>query len=412
MSEFSESLNRTVKLALDDGSATSLEEAIERFRGFRVGIDVREGTMKSPGLEATLLTLLNAAPRTFLGGVEVFGDVDQLLHLAWFNGTTIKEAALSFGATVGSGRNMHSPVFVLGPGPLSHRDFVLSVQCADFGFRLSPEAAEPSSVRSSVECGLAAAGAALNEAFHHLYRGSPFAGQRSIAFGLPLAESAPAARSLWAIGLGHLGQAALWSLALRPHSRPCFVRLQDPDRVTASSLSTCLLASPQDVGRLKVDVVADKLERLGIGCSRIDRTLTLNRSAVAVEENMTLVAVDNVALRRSLDAISGCAVVEAGIGDGTDGFTRVQLHVLPGPRKAADIWADGDPRASKTVNITPPAYQALLAKTKDECGTTLLAGKSIATPFIGAFAGAVMAVIGSALPRTQWDWSMDVNSLG
>src|SRR5450631_1233909 len=146
MSEYSESLNRTVKLALDDGSATSLEEAIERFRSFRVGIDVRAGAMKSPGLEAALLTLLNAAPRTFLGGVEVFGDVDQPLHLAWFNGTTIKETAISFGATVGSGRNMHSPVFVLGSGPLSHRDFVLSVQCADFGFRLSPEEADPSSV--------------------------------------------------------------------------------------------------------------------------------------------------------------------------------------------------------------------------------------------------------------------------
>jgi hypothetical protein len=35
--------------------------------------------------------------------------------------------------------------------------------------------------------------------------------------------------------------------------------------------------------------------------------------------------------------------------------------------------------------------RALLAESCDECGTTLVAGRSVATPFVGAFAGAVMA---------------------
>jgi hypothetical protein len=55
------------------------------------------------------------------------------------------------------------------------------------------------------------------------------------------------------------------------------------------------------------------------------------------------------------------------------------------------------------VDISRPAYQALLKQTGDECGTTLLAGRSIATPFVGAFAGAVL--FGLAL-GTQWNLSL------
>lgn len=403
-------LHRTVKLALDDGSAASIEEATERFHQFRICIDVPDAVSVSPGLEAALLTLLNAAPRTFLGGVEIVGDVNQRLHLGWFDGMSIKDVARSFGVSIAKEPSPFAPTLLLGRAPVPDRPFVLTLQCDENGFRLSPEQAQASSPRAEVECGVAAAGAVLCEAFQYVYSRSPSAGQRTISFELPAQRQPNSGSSVWAIGLGHLGQAAMWCLALRTTDRPKSVLLQDPDSVSESNLSTCLLSAVEDVGRRKVDVVGERLERVGIRCIRTTETLALPCSYDGGTRDLALVAVDNVELRRGLDAIAGTRVVEAGIGDGASGFTRVQVHVLPGPRLAADIWAGGDPRASQAVDISAPAYQRMLRETRDECGTTLLAGRSIATPFVGAFAGACMSAIASAA-SVQSDWSVDVRSL-
>lgn len=63
---------------------------------------------------------------------------------------------------------------------------------------------------------------------------------------------------------------------------------------------------------------------------------------------------------------------------------------------ARNIWIDADPKASRVVDISKPAYRFLLEESGDECGTTLAAGWSIATPFVGAFAGALLARLSAA----------------
>ena len=81
---------------------------------------------------------------------------------------------------------------------------------------------------------------------------------------------------------------------------------------------------------------------------------------------------------------------------------------------ARDVWAGEDPRASRVVDISAPAYQALLKQSGDECGTALLAGRSIATPFVGAFAGAVLFGLAASDPeqhRARFDWAFDLNYL-
>ena len=119
----------------------------------------------------------------------------------------------------------------------------------------------------------------------------------------------------------------------------------------------------------------------------------------------------NLALRKSLDKVSGAAVLEAGIGDGVDGFARVQAHAFPGCLRARDIWVGEDPKASRAVDISKPAYQSLLKESSDECGTTIVAGRSIATPFVGAFAGALLARLSSSGELQEHAWNFDVNSL-
>ena len=57
MMELVDELNRTVKLALDEGRAGSLAEAQALFEGFRLQIAIGDGFTRSPAAEAAALTL-------------------------------------------------------------------------------------------------------------------------------------------------------------------------------------------------------------------------------------------------------------------------------------------------------------------------------------------------------------------
>lgn len=413
--ELIETLNRTMKLALDDGSAGSVEEAERMFGSFHVQVIVGSEVAANRALQAALLTLLNAAPRTFLGEVTVTGHVDFEFGIGWHTGLSLRDVATHYRTRCTSAASTKPSIFV---GQLSGiktgYPFALHLSCTDTGFLLSPDAAQATPPSASVGAGVAAAGAALNECFQHLYFRRPWAGLREVDFSLPGTTNGLAVRprSIWVIGLGHLGQALLWTYGLDADGKTALplLRLQDYDRVTRSSLSTGLLTQPDDVGRLKVDVAAEAMEVLGFACDPIPNSVDLERQQHSDAE-ICIVAVDSIGFRRKLDRMNGPRIVEAGIGDGIEGFTKAQLHVLPGRRAAADIWQGDDARATRRISIAAPAYQDLLRKTTDECGTTQLAGRSIATPFIGAFVGATMHSVAMGRPLEIDSVGLDVNTL-
>jgi len=410
--ELIETLNRTMKLAMDEGMVGSYEEAQYLFASFKLRIRVQAGFTAVPAGEAAVLTLLNAAPKTFLGGVELVGPLEERCTRAWFEGMKLGEVAQHFGVTTATSAVDDVPTIYIGDCSPPEKTFCLGISLQPEGFILSPDRAVIGTPKCPVEAGVAAAGAALNEAFQHIYRKAPLAGQHEIRWKLPgTIQKAPMC-TLWMIGLGHLGQAFLWTAALAGGDHlPQGIRLSDYDIVSWSSLSTCLLVNTRDVGRKKVDVVAEQLEALGVQVQRDYERLDLDASIVRSEQDIAVVAVDNVTLRRSLDHLHAKRVLEAGIGDGADAFTRIQLHLFPGPRKARDIWVGDDIRSASAVDLSKPAYQSLLAKSGDECGTTLVAGCSVATPFVGAFAGAVLSKLAMDSLCCDYAWSFDVRCL-
>lgn len=408
----SETLNRTMKLAMDEGRVQSYQEAVELFRSFRIRLVIASGFSSTPGVEAAVLTLLRAGPKTFLGGVELIGPLDERCTLAWFAGKSLGEVAIECGVSVGVDAGVNLPTLSVGPGAATTDDFWLGLTVEADGFVLTPDESKQSSPDGSVEAGVAAAGASLNQAFQHIYRKAPQAGQREVTFRFPVSSRQAPSRDLWVVGLGHLGQAYLWTTMLKGgETRPALIRLTDDDKVSSSSLSTCLLVDVADVGRRKVNVVARRLKSLGVKVRRDPVRVDLDAAPITSAQPLCVVAVDNLALRKSLDRVHGAAILEAGIGDGVEGFTRVQAHAFPGRRLARDIWAGDDPKATKTVDISKPAYQSLLEESGDECGTTIVAGRSIATPFVGAFAGALLARLSSSGELQEHAWSFDVNSL-
>lgn len=407
-----ESLNRTMKLAMDEGRVKSYQEAVALFNSFRLRLQVAPGFTSTPGVEAAVLTLLRAGPKTFLGGVELLGAIDEPCRLAWFAGKPLRDVAAECGVSIGADSAVHLPTICIGPGAATNDGFWIGLCVKSDGFVLTPDVSFSSTLETSIESGVAGAGAALNQAFQHIYRNAPQAGQREVVFRLPAQLCLSAPQNQWVIGLGHLGQAYLWTAMLkRRELRPSVIRLTDYDKVSTSSLSTCLLVDAADVGRNKVDAIAERLEFLGVEVQQDPVRLNLDAGPVDSAHPQCIVAVDNLALRRSLDRVRGACLLEAGIGDGSDGFTRVQVHAFPGARMARDIWAGEDLKASRLVDISKPAYRSLLEESGDECGTTLVAGRSIATPFVGAFAGALLAQLSVAGELREHAWNFDVNSL-
>jgi hypothetical protein len=411
--ELLETLNRTMKLAMDEGRVSTYEEAQALFRSFRLRISVSAGFAAAPAAEAAVLTLLNAAPRTFLGGVELVGALQERCTRAWFAGEPLGRVAETFGVTVAQDPSGDIPTIHVGAGVATGHHFWLGLQLTPTGFVLSPDESTPSNLDGAIDAGVAGAGAALSEAFLSVYRHAPLAGHRAIRWRLPVADHASGAESIWLIGLGHLGQAFLWTAALAGIGArlPRFVRLTDDDDVSSSSLSTCLLVKATDVGRKKVDAVADALEALGVEVQRDFARLNLDVAVVRPAQSLAVIAVDNIALRRSLDRLRADRVLEAGIGDGASAFTRVQVHAFPGSRQARDIWIGDDPAAANTPDISKPAYQALLARSGDQCGTTLVAGRAVATPFVGAFAGALLTALSAQSHGSVDAWNYDLANL-
>jgi hypothetical protein len=391
-----ETLNRTAKLALDDGSAASIEEAMDRFKSFNLQIAVGDDVAGSPALQAALVTMLNAAPRTFLGIVSVVGNLDTVLQIGWFRCQTVRSVAAVFGVTAVDAVQFH-PTVKIGQVDLAvEPPFAINLACDQRGFRLSPEPIDSFPNAANIPAGVAAAGAALNEAFHFTYFHRGWAGQRDIAFVLPPRASATLRlpESLWFIGLGHLGQAMMWTMGLgqvdgAPSPR---LRLQDNDAITQASLSTGLLTKQAHIGKLKVDIVADEMSLLGFACERLTTRVDLSNGPIRTSDTC-LVSVDSFNFRRQLDQVQSPSTIEGGIGDGLAGFTRLQIHRFPGIRKAADVWIGADPKATRPISVEAPAYQKLIYESGDGCGIAQLAGRSVATPFIGAFAGAFMYAV-------------------
>ena len=92
--------------------------------------------------------------------------------------------------------------------------------------------------------------------------------------------------------------------------------------------------------------------------------------------------------RQALDKVGFDLVVEAGLGRGYRDFRTMRLHVLPGSRDAAEIWklTEGHEAIEDQV-----AYQQMLESGElDRCGVTLLAGKAVGAPFVGAIASTLV----------------------
>lgn len=402
-----ERLHRLVKEALDRGTVASIEEAEARFARYRLVLETDVNAIANPVHQATLLTAVALGHRVFLGGVFVHleGDAHRLPPLPLAR--TLSKAVVQLGGQIVTESLPDSlpHVHIGGSSRARTRPFEIRTLC--FGWRggiVPVDLPDERDGQTLVLAGMLAAGLAVNEAFLYVRHETGLAGERSVGLSLwdlhpeldwlnapvtePVLALLPA--RLWMLGLGHLGQAFLWALGLLPYAEPNALELvlQDIDIITPSTESTSILSDGPLVNQKKTRAMAAWAEARGFSTSIQERRFAEGFHRQDDEPSILLCGLDNALGRRALDSAGFEFVVEAGLGRGYQDFRTLRLHTLPASRSAAEIWPVivDSPRA-----IAAPAYTKLLRDgVLDRCGMTLLAGKAVGAPFVGAVAATLV----------------------
>jgi hypothetical protein len=129
-------------------------------------------------------------------------------------------------------------------------------------------------------------------------------------------------------------------------------------------------------------------ERRGFATSILERLFNASLIRSDDEPAIAVCGLDNALGRRALDRVGFPFIVEAGLGRGHRDFRTIRMHTLPGSRTATEIW-------SATVEQEDladlAAYQKMLQEGDlDHCSITLLAGKAVGAPFVGATAACLV----------------------
>lgn len=398
-------LHRLVKLAMDTGEAESLEHAQRIFAGYRIGVAVGPEIQWSWSHQAALLTFLQLTSRVFLGGVYVTMPADILVPNLIAENLSITRTMDDLGMRRVQSLEPHMPIVVIGNAVKPH-DASFGVRAVFSGWRAGViPADEMPPFEFEAEFPLAAILAtalAVNEAFLFVRQDTPEAGSREIgislwkpdaiddwaatAHGGPKIDYLPS--KLWLLGLGHLGQAYLWTLSLLPYERPEEVSLvlQDIDVITASTLSTSVLSGPHMIGLKKTRAMAGVLEARGFKTGIIERRFDETLRVMPDDPQIALCGLDNALGRQPLCEVGFKFIVEAGLGNGAKDFRALRIHTFPGARDSRDLWKANE-RVDTSVDAR--AYDDLKARGLDQCGVTMLAGKAVGAPFVGMTAAAL-----------------------
>jgi len=381
-----DSLHRLLKSLLDSGEATSIADAEVAFRAYGVRISLPAHWESDPAAQIIALTAINAASRSFLGHVKLDGD-DLALTVPGFEGWRLSEFAQQIGlAPLEELQCQQWPTIAIGdadpPSP------AIRPWAKGWEFGVGRRSNVPASVFAPA-C-VAAGGLAVSEAFSVLRADNPAAGHRDLAISLwnPAAGGAGPDESgfeltpLWIIGLGHLGQAYCWTLGFMANCGLDIV-LQDIDHLTESSLSTCLLALPEDIGLRKTRIASAWLEARGVQTRLVERRFDEHQRPASSEPSVLVLGVDNPAARRLIDRAGYRLAVDAGLGSGFQDFRAIRIRTFPGPSLSASVWTHAAPPASTPL---PAAYERLLADGADPCGVTTLASRAVGAPFVGCVA--------------------------
>lgn len=392
-------LSRTIKMAIDTGEAATINDAENIFKSYQLAVEVGSDIALSATLQVMLLTIVNTARRCFLGGVHV-QTTDAKLLVPWNGCETLHQAIIDLRGNITEKVPGYIPRIIIGDiyNPEGIGPFAVRATFDDWRGGVLPfDEGRLEEKREFTPAGVLAGALAVSEAFQHVRGGNPIAGRRDVGLSLwnpasnaswldaanagPQIEKLPS--KLWLIGLGHLGQAMLWTLGFLPYARPdeVFLVLNDFDVLSEANDSTSPLTFAPVLAERKTRAMARWCEARGFKTMVTERSFSNNFKVAFDEPTVAFCGVDNALARSVLEDVGFDRVIEAGLGKGEQEYLSFQIHTFPGPQKAKQRWKEYvEPTIQGDVK---PAYKKLAEDGMDECGIVTLAGRSVGASFVG-----------------------------
>jgi len=417
-------------LGLIEKLQKTAEEAEAILKSLTLRIVATPGVAASAAAQAGLLTAINTGKRCFLGGVHVDGlETPIALKVPYPPFRTLNEAVSELLPAPLTDGPYTETIFV-GESGAGDRDWVMHCGGWRGGVTIG-RLSVPFTVNLATDFalgGIYAGGLAVHHAF---FRAAQFDHRLEHPQGIslwnldnnwtgeagdgPPLDSLPSA--LWLIGLGHLGQAYLWTLGLLPFPKPaeCQLMLQDFDALAEANKGAALLAKDGDgdVGKRKTRVCREWLDARGFTNTLIcDRPFDSKTERISdpdrKEPHIALCGLDNSIGRRHLENANFIRVLESGLGGSAGDFDQIVAHSFPNQNvKAEQIWK-GDER-----NEANPTRMKILKKVVGECGAVPLSTVAISSSFVGAVAASF--VMGELLRiyhggKQCWDGEISLRS--
>jgi hypothetical protein len=413
MGAFDSELSRISKLLVDRDQA-SAEAALARRQEYSVTLCCGDDVGSSYTLQLAVLTAASIACRCFPGAVRaVYSPALEkapLLLWPWLNLTFGEAVAEILGPGAASGNGQAEAPHALIFGNAAPTKSALRVTFDGWIAKVGP-AREVPRLREreyfSV-AGILAASLALSELFLSFVEISVEATRRTVgvslwrpdldigdaeALGIPV-EYLP--RDLWVLGLGHLGNAYLWSLATLPYEDPKAAQfsLFDFDTVERDNVETGVIFAVNFLSWFKTRACGAWLERRGFKTRLVERRFDATFRLQDKEPALALCGFDSNPARRDLPAAQFRRVIDSGLGGMANNFDSISFHTLPNPRMPDELWPD----PSKEEETKLAEYQERVARENhgylqlggDDCGRRDLAGKSVAVPFVGTSAASLV----------------------
>jgi hypothetical protein len=408
--------NRIGKLFVDRDQLLP-ELAQEKLGRLRVRVACGPNVGESITLRVALLTAANIASRCLPGGLTVSWHSaagDSEVSIPWPIRCSLKEAVATVApnvvfdnSSVGDGS---VPVVVFGDAPTPAG----SVRATFDGWSLlvGPSEYTPR-LDETDRCslvGVALGALAIAEVFFRLANVNVESTCRQVGFSLwrpDLHWGSVEGRALdmrlrflpnelWALGLGHLGQSYLWALGFLPFSDPGHVLLvlNDHDRIVPANHDTGLLTFGKQVGLRKTRVALRWLEGLGFDPNLVERRFDEGTKVQPDEPHVALGGFDGSGPRHLLSDSGFCYIVDAGLGGTASNFDCITIRTLPHPSVTsrelwpADVFRQQHEERTKQLAAENEAYAELGRRMA--CGHVELAGCSIAVPFVGGIAAALV----------------------
>lgn len=415
--------SRISKLLLDRDQS-SPESALARRREFGVALCYGEDVASSYTLQLAALTAASLGTRCFPGGVRAvvppaLAQAPLLLwpSLSFSFGDAVTEILGSKAVESDGGVDApHALLFGDARAPNGGLQVTFDGWIAKVG-PARPMRRLPEREYCSV-AGVLAASLALSELFLSFAGINIEAARRVVGLSLwrpDLAIGDPEAlgisveflpRDLWVLGLGHLGNAYLWTLATLPYVEPEQVEfaLLDFDKVEKENVETGVLFTENGIGRFKTrgcDAWLDRRQfRTRLVERRFDKTFRRQfADSRDKEPALALCGFNSNVARRNLPKARFHRVIDCGLGGLAENFDVISLRTLPNPRAPRDLWPDMTRKEKAKLAVRHermarenPGYLGLGS---DECGRRDLAGQSVAVPFVGTSAACL--VIAEAL---------------